>query len=245
MKIYGHRGAKGEAPENTLEGFVHAHNQGVRRFELDVQLTSDGQLIVIHDATLERTTGLNAKVKDTTLSEISLLDARTNTASWGVPCHIPKLNQLVLELPDTVHWQFEVKTDTKNRLNILCNRLVEFIQSENLKNKCVVTSSNTWFLKELKRRDQSIETGFVAEYRFPNPVNTAKKLNCDYLCLNYSLCTESLLKEARNHDLHVSCWTVNSIHDMQLLKDKGVDSIITDFPTSALTYFDKHGLVTN
>jgi len=239
VKIYGHRGAKGEAPENTLEGFVHAYKQGTQRFELDVQLTADGQLVVIHDATLDRTTGLNAKVKDITFDEISKLDARTNTASWGTPCHIPTLDQVVVTLPNVEHWQFEVKTDSKTRLNILCNRLVEFIQSNKLKSKCVVTSSNTWFLKELKRRDQTIETGFVAEYRFPSPVNTAKKLSCNYLCLNYSLCTEALVEEVRKHELHISCWTVNSIHDMQLLKDKGVNSIITDFPTSALSYFDK------
>lgn len=242
MKIYGHRGAKGEAPENTLEGFVHTYKQGIRRFELDVQLTTDEQLIVIHDSTLDRTTGVHAKVKDTTLSEISNLDARTNTPGWASKCHIPALSQVVMALAEVEHWQFEVKTDSKTRLNVLCNRLIEFIQSEKLKKKCVVTSSNTWFLKEVKRRDQTIETGFVAEYRFPNPLNTAKKLQCNYLCVNYSLCTEALVKEAKKHELHISCWTVNSIHDMQSLKDKGVDSIITDFPTSALTYFDKHDL---
>jgi len=239
VKIYGHRGAKGEAPENTLEGFLHAYKQGTRRFELDVQLTADGQLVVIHDATLDRTTGLNAKVKECTLNEIAKLDARTNTASWGSPCHMPALDQLVKTLPNTEHWQFEVKTDSKARLNILCDRLIEFIQCEKLKDKCVVTSSNTWLLKELKRRAQTIETGFVAEYRIPNPVNTARKLGCDYLCLNYSLCTEALVEEAKESELHISCWTVNSIHDMQLLKDKGIDSLITDFPTSAITYFNK------
>ncbi len=238
MKIYGHRGAKGEAPENTLEGFIHAYEQGVKRFELDVQLSADNQLTVIHDATLERTTGLNAKVKDITFDEISKLDARTNTASWGTPCHIPTLGQVVMAIPDASHWQFEVKTDSKTNHIILCNRLVELIQSEKLKSKCVVTSSSTWFLNEIKRRDQTIETGYVAKYRFPDPFNTAKKMNCNYLCLNHSLCTDALIKKARKNELHVSCWTVNSIHDMQLLKDKGVDSIITDFPSSALTYFN-------
>ena len=239
MIIYGHRGAKGEAPENTLEGFHHAYKQGARRFELDIQLTADEQLVVIHDTSLERTTGVSAKVKNCSLNEISKLDARSNTPSWGVPCQIPALDQLVNALAKIEHWQFEVKTDSKVRLNVLCDKLVEFIQGENLINQCVVTSSNTWFLKEIKKRDQTIETGYVAEYRIPNPVSTAKKLGCHYLCLNYSLCSETLMVEARKYNLHVSCWTVNSINDMQSLKEKGVDSLITDFPSSALTYFNK------
>lgn len=239
MIIYGHRGAKGEAPENTLEGFLHAYQQGARRFELDIQLTADEQLVVIHDASLERTTGVSKKVKNCTLDEISKLDARSNTPSWGVPCQIPELNQLIKALTNIEHWQFEVKTDSKIRLSVLCSKLVEFIQRENLINQCVVTSSNTWFLKEIKQREQTIKTGYVAEYRIPNPVSTAKKLDCDYLCLNYSLCSETLMVEARKHNLQVSCWTVNSINDMQSLTEKGVDSLITDFPSSALTYFNK------
>ncbi|WP_250657917.1 glycerophosphodiester phosphodiesterase [Alkalimarinus coralli] len=245
MKIYGHRGAKGEAPENTLEGFVHAYNQGIKRFELDIQLTKDGQLIVIHDPTLERTTGVVTKVKDAIFSEVATLDARQNTAAWSTHCHIPSLSEVVESCPDVEHWQFEVKSSSKDRLNILCNRLVEYIQADKLKERCVVTSSNTWFLKEIKRRDTSIKTGFVAEYRFPNPLNTANTLGCEYLCLNYSLCNKSVVEEAHKLDIHVSCWTVNNIHEMLLLREKGVDSIITDFPTSALMYFENHGLISN
>lgn len=243
MKIYGHRGAKGEAPENTLEGFLHAYKQGIRRFELDVHLTKDGQLVVIHDQTLERTTGVTTKVKDATFSEIAALDARQNTAAWSTHCHIPTLDQVVDSCPEVKHWQFEVKTASKGRLNVLCNRLVEFIQSQKLQDICAVTSSNTWFLKEIRRRDQSIKTGFVAEYRFPKPLSTAKGLGCEYLCLNYRLCSESLVEATHKHGIHLSCWTVNSIHEILQLKQKGVDSIITDFPTSALIYFENHGLL--
>ncbi len=243
VKIYGHRGAKGEAPENTLEGFIHAYKQGIRRFELDVHLTKDGQLIVIHDQTLERTTGLTTKVQDADFIDIANLDARQNAASWSTHCHIPKLSQVVDSCPEVEHWQFEVKTSSKERLNILCNRLVEYIQANKLQEICAVTSSNTWFLKELRRRDQSIKIGFVAEYRFPKPLNTAKALGCEFLCLNYGLCTENLVQETHKLGIHISCWTVNSIHEMLQLKEKGVDSIITDFPTSALMYFENHGLI--
>ncbi|UZE94731.1 glycerophosphodiester phosphodiesterase [Alkalimarinus alittae] len=245
MKIYGHRGAKGEAPENTLEGFIHAYKQGIRRFELDVQLTKDGQLIVIHDQTLERTTGVATKVKDANFSEIEHLDARKNTAAWSSHCHIPTLTQVVNSCPDVEHWQFEVKTSSKDRLNILCNRLVEYIQANKLNATCVVTSSNTWFLKELRRRDPSIKIGFVAEYRFPKPINTAKALGCEYLCLNYTLCSENLAKETHKLGIHLSCWTVNNIHEMLQLRELGVDSIITDFPTSAMIYFENNGLITS
>lgn len=243
MKIYGHRGAKGEAPENTLEGFIHAYKQGIRRFELDVQLSKDGNLVVIHDQTLERTTGVTTKVKDASFDEMRELDARKNTAAWSTPCHIPSLSQVVESCPDVEHWQFEVKPSSKARLNILCNRLVEYIQANKLNTQCVVTSSSAWFLKALRRRDPDIKIGFVAEYRFPQPLRTARNLGCEFLCLNYTLCNESLVKETRKLGMHLSCWTVNSIHEMLKLRTLGVDSIITDFPTSTLIYFENHGLL--
>ena len=244
LKLYGHRGAKGEAPENTLEGFVHAYQQGIRRFELDVQLTKDGQLVVLHDQSLKRTTGLDVKIKDATFVDISELDARKNTASWGTHCHIPTLKQVVDSCPEVEHWQFEVKTSSKDRLGILCEHLIEYINAHDLKNRCAATSSDIWFLKQLRNKDRSIKIGYVAEYRFPGPLKTAKSLGCEFLCIHYPLSTERLVQDAHNQGIHLSCWTVNSIHEMLNLKEQGVDSIITDYPSSALIYFENHGLLT-
>ncbi|MBS3805579.1 MAG: glycerophosphodiester phosphodiesterase [Oleiphilaceae bacterium] len=238
MIVYGHRGAKGEAPENTLAGFRHAYRQGIRHFELDLALSHDGTPVIIHDLTLERTTGEAGKVSDKTAAELAALDARHNTAAWPEPTGVPTLADLLLTCPDVEHLQLEVKTDNRQRLNILCNRVTEWIQRNDLKDRAAITSSDAWFLQETKRRDRQIKTGFVADRRFPGPVKQATRMACDYLCLNWRICSTSLVEAAHQNNLHVSTWTVNRIHDMVEMENRGVDSIITDYPTSTRIFFD-------
>ena len=80
--IYGHRGAKGEAPENTLASFKQCLAHGVRRCELDLHLSKDGELMVIHDPTLKRTTGRRGKVVEHDAEELTQYDARHGGPSW-------------------------------------------------------------------------------------------------------------------------------------------------------------------
>lgn len=82
MIVYGHRGAKGEAPENTLPGFRHAYRQGVRHFELDLVLSKDGKPVLVHDLTTDRTTGHKGSVGQYSAAELSQMDARRNTSPW-------------------------------------------------------------------------------------------------------------------------------------------------------------------
>lgn len=238
MQIYGHRGAKGEAPENTLTGFIHAYGHGVRHFEMDVLLSSDGEPVIIHDLTLERTTGRKGLVADFTQAQLHAMDARHNTSPWPRATGIPSLFAVVEACPDFAHLQLEIKSDTRQRMNVLCNRLVEWIQRQQWHQRITLTSSDQWFLRAVKRRNRSISTGLVAERRYPRPVVIARELGCDYLCPSKRLCTTTLVSDAHKAGLHVSAWTVNRIHDMTLLEKMGVDSIITDYPTSALIYFD-------
>lgn len=238
MIIYGHRGARGEAPENTLAGFEAAYRHGIRHFELDVQLSSDGVPVVIHDVTTDRTTGQQGKVASFTASQLAALDARSNTAHWPEKIGIPTLEQVLDACPEVLHYQLEVKPDARGRLNVLCNRLTELIQRRRLFDTVVVTSSDAWFLREIKRRNRKIHTGYVAGRRFPRPVTTARRLDCSYLIPSWRICSPLMVRQAQRLGMQVSVWTVNRIHDMLLMEDMGVNSIITDFPTSTRIYFD-------
>lgn len=238
MIVYGHRGAKGEAPENTLPGFRHAYRHGIRHFELDLVLSKDGIPVLVHDLTVNRTTSHEGSVCNYTTAELAAMDARRNTSSWPRKIGIPTLEDLLDEFDDLEHLQLEVKKDDRQRLNKLSNRLTELIQHRNLYQKVAITSSDTWFLKEIRRRNRNIRLGLVAERKFPKPLNVATRLGCDYLCLNWKLCSKDLVESAHRKGLHVSTWTVNRIHDMLALEAMGVNSIITDFPTSTRMYFD-------
>lgn len=238
MIFYGHRGAKGEAPENTLAGFRHAWRHGVRCFELDLVLSRDGRPVIVHDLSPERTTGQKGKIADYTAAELADMDARRNATYWPNKVGIPSLETLLDEFPEMEHLQLEVKKDSRQRLNVLCNRLTEIVQRRNLYHRVVVTSSDSWFLRQARRRDKNIRIGLVADRKFPKPTRIAARLHCNYLCIGWRLCSPSLVEEAHRRNMHVSTWTVNRIHDMLELEQQGVDSIITDFPTSALIYFE-------
>ncbi|WP_150912905.1 glycerophosphodiester phosphodiesterase [Marinobacter halotolerans] len=238
MIVYGHRGAKGEAPENTLAGFRHAYRQGINHFELDLVLSKDGKPVIIHDLSVDRTTWQTGDVHDFTAAELAEMDARRNTTAWPRKAGVPALETFLDEFPDLEHVQLEVKKDGRQRLNILCNRIIEIIQRRSLYSRVVVTSSDSWFLREVRRRDRKVAIGLVSDKKFPRPVNAAARLHCDYLCLNWRICTQAMVEDAHRRDMKVSTWTVNRIHDMLSLEGMGVDSIITDFPTSTRMFFD-------
>lgn len=238
MIIYGHRGAKGEAPENSLAGFRHAFRNGIRHFELDLVLSKDGKPVIIHDLTVDRTTGQTGEVAAFTAAELARMDARRNTTAWPTQVGIASLENLLNEFPELKHLQLEVKKDARKRLNILCNRIIEVIQRRDLYDRVVVTSSDSWFLREVKRRDRKVKTGLVTNRKFPGPVKVAARLHCDFLCLGWKICNKGLVEEAHRQDMKVSTWTVNRIQDMLALEAMGADSIITDYPTSTHVYFD-------
>ncbi|MEQ9544950.1 MAG: glycerophosphodiester phosphodiesterase [Marinobacter sp.] len=238
MIVYGHRGAKGEAPENTLAGFTHAYRHGIRHFELDLVLSKDGKPVIIHDLSVDRTTDKKGAVANYTADELAAMDARKNATPWSRKAGIPSLETLLDEFTDLEHLQLEVKKDNRQRLNVLCNRLTEIIQRRELHFRVTVTSSDVWFLQQIRRRDKNIRIGLVAERKFPRPVNVASRLHCQFLCVNWKICSKAVVDDAHRRGMQVSAWTVNRIHDMLELEKLGVDSIISDFPTSTRMYFD-------
>ncbi len=237
MIIVGHRGAKAEAPENTVISFEAAYKVGIRHFELDIQLSKDGELIVIHDNSVDRTTGVKGKVADLNAAELTALDAGHHIPPWYAPAPIPTLGEVLDAIPEFQSIQFEVKTDSRGRLNTLCNRLVELIQKRQLFGRIVVTSSNTWVLQQVKRLNQTIDTGYVAQKRFPSPVQTAIKLNCSLLALYHKLADEELIRDCQKAGILVSTWTVNTIPEINALQAIGVHSVITDYPQHVLKHY--------
>ncbi|TNC81754.1 MAG: glycerophosphodiester phosphodiesterase [Oleiphilus sp.] len=236
MIIVGHRGARNEAPENTIESFRHAYEHGCDHFELDVQLSRDHQLVVFHDTSLKRTTGKRGKLSDYDLDELTKLDARQNTPGWPQACLIPSLEQLLDALPDVKHWQFEVKTDSRLRLKIVAQKLIQLIKARKLDGRATLTSSNRWFLKTARAQCAKVSLGVVAESRFWEPVTAAMKLECEYLCLSDRLATPKRISDAHAKGLKVSVWTINAPERMTELAELGIFSIITDVPSMALAH---------
>jgi glycerophosphoryl diester phosphodiesterase len=237
MKIIGHRGARNEAPENTVEGFVHANQNGCKHFELDIQLSMDKELIVYHDKTLKRTSGSAHKVSQLPYSQLAKTDSRLNTPGWNLPCYISNLKDVLLAVPETVSWQFEVKTDRRDTLSIIVDKLSTFIKDHDLLEKCHVTSTNKWFLTKIKEKNPQIETGFVCEYLYQRPVQSCIDIGASLLALNQKLASQKVVAAAKTANIEISCWTVNDITRIDQLLSLGIESFITDEPTKMIKYF--------
>jgi len=232
--IYGHRGAKGEAPENTLASFEQCLQHGVRRCELDLHLSRDGELMVIHDPTLKRTTGRRGKVAQHDAEELVKYDARQGGPGWKTPCPIPRLSEL-FEKCDFEHWQLEVKSASRDRAARTVLAIKALAERYQLKERITVTSSSREVLRALNRLAPEISRGLVAEYNWLDPLKVARQYGCDLLALKWTLCTPERLEKAKKQGLHVSMWTVNEPALMRRLADFGVDSLITDYPGIAVS----------
>ena len=237
MKIIGHRGARNEAPENTLPSFIHAYQNQCRHFELDIQLSSDKELMVYHDKSLKRTSGINQKLSNLPYGVLAKTDARLDTPGWPEPCYIPSLEKVFQAVPETESWQFEVKTDRRDSLKIIIDKLIPFIKSYDLYAKCHVTSTNKWFLKQLKLQAPRIRTGFVCEFLYQRPISTCLDIGADLLALNEKLASAKIVAQAQMKNIEISCWTINSIARIDQLLDLGIRSIITDVPSSMIRHY--------
>lgn len=231
--IYGHRGAKGEAPENTLASFQRCLEHGVNRCELDLHLSRDGELMVIHDPTLKRTTGVRGKVVEHDAAELIKYDARKGGPGWIRPCPIPRLQDL-FEQCQFEHWQLEVKSASKVRAARTVLAIAELVERFGLREQITITSSSREVLKAARELTPQLQLGLVAEYAWLDPLKVAAHYQCHLLALNWTLCTPERLLKAQNQGLHVSVWTVNEPALMRRLADFGVDSLITDFPGIAV-----------
>ncbi|MDF1629749.1 MAG: glycerophosphodiester phosphodiesterase [Alcanivoracaceae bacterium] len=234
--IVGHRGARGEAPENTLASFERAVIAGVTEIELDVRLSRDDELFVLHDWDLKRTTGHTGNAHKLPLASAMAHDARQAIPGWPTSCLVPSLQQVVDSCPPHMRFQFEVKADGKAPLKRTADRLARMIREQALEQRVVVTSSSYRFLSMMRNAAAEIHRGYVCQFRRNKPIQSCLDLQCHWLICHHGLVTTSLMDHVRRHDLGISVWTVNDLKEAERLISLGVSSIITDFPTGFLSH---------
>ena len=232
MQIFGHRGAHGEAPENTLTAFQFLRDQGIHCVELDVRLDKDGEPIVIHDESLSRTTNGQGLVSEHDATALSTLDARHHWESTFLEMDgIPHLETVLKAWPDLESVQIEVKEMPLNQCHTAARRIVEICQHLKLQQRATITSLHMPLLQNLKNSQYEQPTGLVVKHKHQNPVQQAIELGCSYLCLRWDVCSPSTVQKAHAAGLHVSAWVINDQEHLKTLNTWGVDSIITDYPS--------------
>jgi len=230
--ILAHRGARLWAPENTMAAFRLAAEMGADGVELDVQLCKDGEAVVIHDPTVDRTTNGNGRVKDLTLAELQALDA----GGWFAPQfageRIPTLAQVLHELGPRLVLNIELKS-TSPFTDGLEAEVVRLVEDANLAHRVILSSFNPVALWRVRRLNPNLTTGLLYGPHLPLPLRRRwlqPLARPDALHPRWDTVTEQMVVAAHRRRLAVHPWTCEDPESMRRLIDWGVDAIITVRP---------------
>lgn len=234
VKILAHRGASAYAPENTLEAFRLAMEQGADGIELDVQMTKDGELVVIHDETIDRVSNGNGAVRDYTLEELKQFSVSNHFEQYP-DVKIPTLRE-VLELvkPGTMEINIELKTGIYWYPQIE-QKVLELVKEEGMEERIIYSSFNHYSVQKIRELSPEAETAYligdvmldVADYTR----NTGIKGLHPAL---FHVKMADFLKEYKESGIALRVWTVNDKDQIRWLIDEGVDAVITNYPDRGL-----------
>lgn len=237
ITLFGHRGAKGEAPENTLLGFDYAWQIGIRAFELDVQLTKDTKLAVIHDPTLCRTTNKIGRVIDHTATELKTINACLNFPTESKSIGIPLLEEVIKKYKNRIdEWQIEIKTNNSDNLRLVCNILRDQIGHFNIEENVTVTSFDPRALHHMHDVSPNQKLGLIQTGHTNPDIELALKLGCQNICIPIKKCTSKIVELAHSLGLNVTGWLGNTPLDILTLLETGADSITSDMPSIAFNF---------
>ncbi|MGI9148055.1 MAG: glycerophosphodiester phosphodiesterase [Chloroflexota bacterium] len=229
--VVGHRGAMGHRPENTIASFEHALELGADWIELDVHLTRDGALVVLHDETLDRTTDAHGLVKDHTLAELKQLDA----GAWYGPDYA---GQRIPRLEDVLEWARErgtiVDIEIKNAPIYYAGieeTVVKALDSQNMAEQVIVISFDHAAVKRVKALDPRVATGVLYAARPVDAgVDLARQADADALLPHWAYVTPEDVRAAHTAGLAVAPWATSDPQILARLIEAGVDAIGTNHP---------------
>lgn len=231
-RVIAHRGACGFAPENTLSAFVKAAQLGISWVEFDVMLSADGEVIVFHDETLDRTTNGRGDVGIHSYAYLATLDAGGwfNSAFSGE--RIPTLAQ-VLHFLRSVHLSanIEIKPLPGQDLETVLRVVEEVSRVTTIDSANILFSSfSTEALRLLRAESKLAKIGFLMHDWQPEWPTTAKELNCISMNVNEEILTAPRVSEIKQAGYLLTSYTVNSAERAAQLFDMGVDAVFSDYP---------------
>ncbi len=225
-KIIAHRGYSGVSPENTLSAFVNAIDIGADMIELDVQLTSDGQVVVFHDNNLSRITGCEGVIADYSLEELKRMDA----GIWFDPDFegekIPTLAE-VLELVQGSDLSIYLELKDIGDVGGFEEAVLNVVREYDMQDRCIMASFQYEYLRHFKELDESIQVLFITS---SGSLTLTEEFPADYYGLNAELITADMVEAVHNAGRQAYAWTVNTPVQMRNVVAMGVDGVVTNYP---------------
>lgn len=252
MEFIAHRGLSRRFPENTLPAFLAAVDCQADRLEFDVCLTRDGEFVVIHDDTLDRTTNHEGFVAHRSVRELKQLDA----GGWFKPkfsptddnpqgCRIPTLEQTLNLLAGKIPLNIEIKpffpVDRAQLLQSALLNMLKTLKKHDWLDATLISSSNIFILEYIRDLNDDVKLGLI--YQPPvtdyNPVYVAERLNAYSLHPHYRAASAELVAKMHERDVKVYAYTVNSRKRFAKMLAAGVDGVFTDVPDKLRLLMDQ------
>lgn len=233
--VWAHRGASGYAPENTMIAFEKAIEMGADGIELDVQLTKDGELVVIHDETIDRTGDGTGWVKDYTYAKLLKFNFNKKYPEYG-RVTVPTLEEVYALLkPTDLTVNVELKTGVVFYSDIE-ERVLELTERMGMAGRVLYSSFNHYTVQRIKQLDPAVKTGMLYADGIINSVSYA-----DYVVgadamhpALYHLQYPGFLQDCKKHGKQINVWTVNEEQYMRRVCEMQVNAMITNYPDRGL-----------
>jgi len=237
VEVTAHRGYSAVYPENTIPAFKGAIQVGADWAELDVQQTADGEVIVMHDSNLKRTTGLDKEVWQVTWDEIKDLDNGSWFDKKYQTVRIPTLEEVLKVCRGKIHLNIEIKPSGHDK--DLEEQVAKLLKKYHMRDTCVVSSLKYDSLRKIKQADDSIETAYITSVSYGNFTDLEY---ADGYSVESTLLSKSFVNKAQKTGKQIYVWTVNSEERLEKVVGMGIDNVITDDPVMAkeLIYEQEH-----
>lgn len=237
-KNFAHRGFSGRYPENTILAFRKAIESGCDGIELDVQMTRDGQLVIIHDESVDRTCNGNGFVSELKLSELRRFDAYGAFPRQFGTNRIPTLREYF----DLIRYK-DVLTNIEFK-NTICNypgleeKVIETVYEYQLASRVLFSSFNHCSMVKCKQLAPEIKVAFLVSSPLAEPGRYTVSHRGNYLNVHYSVLTDETIRDLKCHGVDAQAWTVNEESEMFRWAKATVYAVITNFPDRMKSVLD-------
>lgn len=210
--------------------------------ELDVHLSKDGHIVIIHDEKVDRTTNGKGEVKDFTLDELKKLDAGFWFSDEYEGERIPTLEELLKLINNTnIYLNIEIKAGYRIYPNIE-EKVIDMIEKYKILDRVIISSFDHYSLVRVKEINLNIKTGMLYEAALYEPWDYARSIKVEALHPNYITLTKEFIDKANINNLEINPYTVNDENDMERLIKSKVTSVITNYPDKAHQIISKLNL---
>jgi glycerophosphoryl diester phosphodiesterase len=222
--VTAHKGFSSVAPENSLSAIRKAIEVGADFAEIDVQATSDGEVILNHDRDLMRVAGVPREIRQITLAEVRAVDIGSRFSPEFAGERVPTLKEVIALARDRIKIQIELKFYDKDRT--LAGKVARLVEGEHFESQCVVSSLHYDGLLEARRVNPRLRTAAIVTFS----IGDIDRMDVDGVSVNARYLSNRLIRATRARHRDLYAWTVDDPRSMITLMERGVPNIVTNRP---------------